>query len=192
METSSSWAAGTGTVSAITAPSTTPRPRDSNPSPGCCAGRERFSAALLDNGQVLACGGVISHHKKFCVTSSCEIYDPPTNKWKRTPDMQFPHRNHTCIPLNGFIYVGSVVKKELITERYVPGNGDWEIVREITAPRQQQKRARDCVFLNFHPKKSDHFGVILQKISQKLFSRPWKCGFHTFLFYFLNICNCAC
>ena len=59
---------------------------------GMTAAREALTATLLNNGQVLLAGG---YGATGPVNQSAEIYDPVAKTFTATPQMAFPHGQHT-------------------------------------------------------------------------------------------------
>ncbi|HTI27550.1 MAG TPA: kelch repeat-containing protein [Kutzneria sp.] len=56
--------------------------------------RYGHTAVLLDNGQVLVCGGVTATGRGEAQLALCELYDPTQNRWSPTASMSVPRSHH--------------------------------------------------------------------------------------------------
>jgi hypothetical protein len=91
-------------------------------------GRTAHTATLLPNGKVLVSGG---HDGFRTVYSSCELYDPATDRWSPAADMIQPRTGHTATLLpNGKVLVAGgftdTFSEVLATcELYDPATDTW-------------------------------------------------------------------
>src|SRR5438045_102402 len=67
-------------------------------------GRYRYSLISLDNGKLLAMGGLIDLN--VATTATCELYDPSTNSWSYTDPLPIPSENVASMRMaDGRIFV---------------------------------------------------------------------------------------
>ena len=82
--------------------------------------RAFHTATLLNSGQVLVTGGLTFD---YAILSTCELYDPITNKWNFAGNLTTPRESHTATLLDtGTVLVTSYVNT---SEVYDPLTGEW-------------------------------------------------------------------
>jgi hypothetical protein len=114
--------------------------------------RWSHAAITLDDGRVLVCGGRTGLSDAFPPThpfygellKSAEIYDPATDIWTATGDLNIARRSHVPIKLNdgriliigGGDRVSTASQIAIATcEIYDPATGMFSIVGDMTVPR---------------------------------------------------------
>jgi N-acetylneuraminic acid mutarotase len=101
------------------------------------AGRYLHSATLLQNGKVLAAGGI----GVGGVIASAEIYDPATGTWSPTDSLATARYQHTAtlLPDGKVLAAGGVLGSGLSTdvaEIYDPAEGTWNATNSMGVARQ--------------------------------------------------------
>lgn len=97
-----------------------------------------FASSLLQNGKVLACGGVTSG---YITTETTEIFDPSTEVWSEAAMMSVPRTRHTATVLsNGKVLVAGGRSSDpghslSSTEIYDPQNDVWTPVGNMNHAR---------------------------------------------------------
>jgi hypothetical protein len=103
--------------------------------------RQDHTMVLLNDGRVMAVGGVTSY--RLCsANSSAEVFDPQTGVWSALPDVPFPvGTGHVALRLlDGRVLVigggnrcGSVSKNAAV---YDPTWNSWVQINDMTTPRE--------------------------------------------------------
>ena len=107
------------------------------------------TATRLSNGQVLVVGGikveVVAGIRKTTILASAELYDPATNTWTPTGDLNTGRQSHTATLLpDGQVLVVGGSKNSIFTtanilataELYDPTTGIWSTVTQnMNSPR---------------------------------------------------------
>jgi hypothetical protein len=100
-------------------------------------GRFGHTATLLNDGEVLVVGGLISQRQG--VASSCELYDPATGSWNLTGSLNFPRYFQTATLLSdGEVLVAggdSGSDRVLECELYDPATGVWTLTGALNMGR---------------------------------------------------------
>ena len=117
------------------------------PAGGMHAGKDLHTSTLLPDGRVLAAGGrgdsaadeTDTIHDYAVATA--EVYDPATDRWSQTGDMNSSRSTHTAVLLaDGTVLVvgGGNVKQHTLAsaEVYDPVAGIWSLVSDMDAGRQ--------------------------------------------------------
>jgi hypothetical protein len=106
--------------------------------------RQRHTATLLANGQVLVAGGINVFGNSL---SSAELYNPSTGMWTVTGSMSTPRNNHTAtllsngqvlvtggenVHISGNREVGVILDS---AELYNPSTGKWTTTGSMTVAR---------------------------------------------------------
>jgi N-acetylneuraminic acid mutarotase len=105
--------------------------------------REGHSAALLQNGQVLAAGGTQSHPSGNETLTSAELYNPATGAWTVTGSMNVARAVPATLLPNGQVLVAGGVDNNsgLVlssAELYDPANGTWTLTGSMNVARYGQ------------------------------------------------------
>lgn len=104
------------------------------------AERAAHSATLLPDGKVLIAGGFREEGTQEIAIASAEIFDPTTNTFTPTSDMNEPRNGHTSTLLeNGQVLIIGGWNQDGRTstaELYNPQKGAFEYVGSLMAPRQ--------------------------------------------------------
>jgi hypothetical protein len=104
------------------------------------AERAAHSATRLPDGKVLIAGGFREEGTTEVAIASAEIFDPATNSFAATNDMNEPRNGHTATLLsNGKVLLAGGWNQEGRTataELYDPQTGTFEYTGSLMAPRQ--------------------------------------------------------
>src|SRR5688572_17589892 len=104
------------------------------------AERAAHSATLLPDGKVLIAGGFREEGTTEIAISSAEIYDPETNTFTPTSDMNEPRNGHTATLLpDGLVLLAGGWNESGRTstaQLYDPQTGTFEYTGSLMAPRQ--------------------------------------------------------
>ena len=104
------------------------------------AERAAHSATLLPDGKVLIAGGFREEGTSEIAIASAEIFDPATNTFTPTSDMNEPRNGHTSTLLpNGKVLLAGGWNQQGRTataELYDPQTGTFEYTGGLMAPRQ--------------------------------------------------------
>ena len=104
------------------------------------AERAAHSATLLPNGKVLIAGGFREEGTSEIAISSAEIYDPETNIFTATSDMNEPRNGHTAtlLPDGQVLLAGGWNQsgRTSTAELYDPQTGTFEYTGSMMAARQ--------------------------------------------------------
>src|SRR5688500_8873242 len=102
--------------------------------------RAAHSATLLPDGKVLIAGGFREEGTTEVAIASAEIFDPVTNTFTPTSDMNEPRNGHTATLLpNGKVLLAGGWNQQGRTataELYDPLTGTFEYTGSLMAPRQ--------------------------------------------------------
>ena len=102
--------------------------------------RAAHTATLLPDGRVLIAGGFREEGTSEIAISSAEIFDPETNTFTPTSDMNAPRNGHTATLLpNGQVLIAGGWDQSGRTstaELYDPQTGTFEYTGSMMAPRQ--------------------------------------------------------
>ncbi|HJQ13307.1 MAG TPA: kelch repeat-containing protein [Anaerolineales bacterium] len=102
--------------------------------------RAAHSATLLPDGKVLIAGGFREEGTQEIAIASAEIFDPATNIFTPTSDMNEPRNGHTATLLpNGKVLLAGGWNQQGRTataELYDPQTGTFEYTGSLMAPRQ--------------------------------------------------------
>jgi WD40 repeat protein len=102
--------------------------------------RAAHTATLLSDGRVLIAGGFREEATSEIAISSAEIFDPATNTFSPTADMNAPRNGHTAtLLLNGQVLIAGGWDQSGRTstaELYDPQTGTFEYTGSLMAPRQ--------------------------------------------------------
>lgn len=97
--------------------------------------RAFFTATLLDNGEVVAAGGLGGNSGP--VLSSAELYNPATGKWTSTGSLNDARWNHTATLLNSGDVL--IVGLGANTELYNPSRGTFALAAGLNTPRTDHR-----------------------------------------------------
>ncbi len=101
--------------------------------------RMSHTATLLSDGRVLVVGGAVTLTTDIITTSSCEIYDPKTDKWTSTGSMTAERSCHTATLLqDGKVLVVGGENKGMslgTCELYDPAAGTWTSVNSLATAK---------------------------------------------------------
>jgi hypothetical protein len=103
--------------------------------------RYYFTLTLLQNGKVLAAGGMTPTYPKPAgflpaPTASAEIYDPTASTWTPVAAMNLPRANHIAILLSdGDVLVIAGDSSSSAAEIYNPNTNTWTEVGNLEIPR---------------------------------------------------------
>ncbi|CAF4751815.1 unnamed protein product, partial [Rotaria sp. Silwood2] len=106
--------------------------------------RHMHTASLLPNGKVLIVGGHTYINDTSYSLNTAELYDPITNTWKNTGNMNYGREEHTASLLpNGKILITggySVSGQRFLksAELYDPATETWTITGNMNYTRQSQ------------------------------------------------------
>ena len=104
------------------------------------AERAAHTATLLPDGQVLIAGGFREEGTQEIAIASAEIFDPATNTFTPTSDMNEPRNGHTATLLpNGKVLLAggwNLEGRTATAELYEPQTATFEYVGSLMAPRQ--------------------------------------------------------
>jgi hypothetical protein len=104
------------------------------------AERAAHTATLLPNGKVLIAGGFLEEGTSEIAIASAEIFDPGTNTFTPTSDMNEPRDGHTAtlLPDGQVLIVGgwNQSSRSSTAELYDPQTGTFEYTGSLMAPRQ--------------------------------------------------------
>ena len=104
------------------------------------AERAAHTATLLPDGQVLIAGGFREEGTSEIAISSAEIFDPATNTFAPTNDLNEPRNGHTAtlLPNRKVLLVGGWNQdgRTATAEVYDPQTGAFEYTGSLMAPRQ--------------------------------------------------------
>jgi len=102
--------------------------------------RAAHTATLLADGRVLIAGGFREEGTSEIAISSAEIFDPETNTFTPTRDMNAPRDGHTATLLpNGQVLIAggwNQTGRTSTAELYDPQTGKFEYTGSMMAPRQ--------------------------------------------------------
>ena len=98
--------------------------------------RDGSPGVLLTNGKVLVAGGTTYPSSDFSSTSSAELFDPLSNTWSTTGDMNIPRRSFFMVRLNsGKVLVGGGIRDKSTTlnsaEIYDPATETFSSVPDM-------------------------------------------------------------
>src|SRR5687767_4284541 len=104
------------------------------------AERAAHSATLLPDGKVLIVGGFREEGTQEIAIASAEIFDPTTNTFTPTSDMNEPRNGHpaTLLPNGKVLLAGGWNQqgRTATAELYDPQSGTFEYAGSLMAPRQ--------------------------------------------------------
>lgn len=104
------------------------------------AERAAHSATLLPDGKVLIAGGFREEGTQEIAIASAEVFDPTTNTFTPTSDMNEPRNGHTATLLpNGKVLLAggwNQLGRTATAELYDPQSGTFEYAGSLMAPRQ--------------------------------------------------------
>ena len=104
-------------------------------------GRSGHTATLLANGKVLVVGGRDHIAPPFFgLTGSAELYDPATETWSSTGNLNTSRSGHTATLLaNGQVLVAGGITTNYVlldsVELYDPATGTWSLTGNLSAAR---------------------------------------------------------
>lgn len=102
--------------------------------------RAAHSATLLPNGKVLIAGGFREEGTSEIAIASAEIFEPATNTFTPTSDMNEPRDGHTAtrLPSGQVLIVGGWNEsgRSSTAELYNPQTGAFEYTGSLMSPRQ--------------------------------------------------------
>jgi hypothetical protein len=102
--------------------------------------RAAHSATLLSDGRVLIAGGFREEGTSEIAISSAELFDPETNNFTPTGEMNEPRDGHTAtlLPNGQVLIVGgwNIRNRSSTAELYDPQTGEFEYTGSMMAPRQ--------------------------------------------------------
>lgn len=103
-------------------------------------GRAAHSATLLPDGKVLVAGGFRQQGTSEISISRAEIFDPETNSFSLTNDMNEPRNGHTAtlLPNGKVLIVGGWNQngRTATAELYDPQTGKFQYIANMMSPRQ--------------------------------------------------------
>jgi WD40 repeat protein len=103
-------------------------------------GRAAHTATLLPDGKVLIAGGFREEGTSEIAIASAEIFDPETNTFIPTGDMNEPRNGHTAtlLPDGQVLIAGgwNLEGRTATAELYDPQTGTFEYTGSLMAPRQ--------------------------------------------------------
>jgi WD40 repeat protein len=98
------------------------------------------TATLLPNGNVLIAGGFLEKGTSEIASASAEIFDPATNTFTPTGNMNEPRNGHTATLLpNGLVLIvggWNLNGRSATAELYEPETGIFHYTGSLMAPRQ--------------------------------------------------------